>query len=171
MALTEAQCTTLAAHIRANTDQAVIDALAIRNDSELARLYNSPTSPAYYIWRNNVTADEIMQNGFDWVRVDNLSVGKARIWEWLFDNQSRSINPTKANVRAGIAECWKGTAADNAVRGVVFGHCQKVATVAEKVFATGAGTSTTVDGVGPADATFFGTVTIDDIGRALNDNA
>lgn len=91
-------------------------------------------------WRTLVTQDEIMQNGFDWVQVDNLSVGKARIWEWLFSNEARSMNPAKANVRAGIEECWKGTAAMLAVRAAVYVHCRRVATAAEKVFATGTGT-------------------------------
>ena len=65
-----------------------------------------------------------MQNGFDWVEVDNLTVGKARIWEWLFDNATTTINPSKANVRAGIAECWKGTAAKLAVQAAVLAHCK-----------------------------------------------
>lgn len=168
--MTPEQLTILAAHIRANQNQAVIDALAIRNDTELARLYNLPTDPPFYVWRDSVQENEILQNGFNWVRVDNLSVGKARIWEWLFGYGTRPINPSKANVRAGIAEVWKGTAADNAVRLVVFQRCQKVASVAESAFASGTGTATTGDGVGPGDTTFYGSVNINDIGRALNDN-
>ena len=167
MALTTAQLQTLKAAIFADTDPEIIAALADRVDSEIARLYNLPAAPDYFIWRNLVTWDEIMQNGIDWVRVDNLSVGKARIWEWLFKNLQTSINPTKPNIRAGIAESWKGTAADNAVRQVVFNHCQKRATKAEKLYSTGAGTSTTVDGVGPADSTFFGDLVTDDVSAAI----
>lgn len=60
------------------------------------------------------------------------------------------INPEKPNIRAGIIECWKGTAADLAVQAVVFGHCQRLASFFEKVFmVSGAGT-TVVNGVGPA---------------------
>lgn len=115
-----------------------------------AILNNELASPDFYVWRTSVTQDEIMQNGFDWVRVDNLSVGKARIWDWMFDNAGATFNPAKANVRAGIAEVWKGTAADNAVRQAVFNRCQARATRAQKLFATGPGTTTSVDGVGPA---------------------
>ena len=85
--------------------------------------------------------DEIMTNGFDWVLVDNLSVGKARIWEWLFNNESRSINAGKSNVRAGIDECWKGTAAMLAQRDVIYTHLKRNATLFEKAFATGSGTT------------------------------
>lgn len=118
---------------------------------EIAAALNTQlATPDFYVWRSSVTQDEIMQNGFDWVRVDNLSVGKARIWDWLFHNAGTAINPSKANVRAGIAEVWKGTAADNAVRLAVFQHCQQRATRAQKLFAAGAGNATDQDGVGPA---------------------
>jgi hypothetical protein len=149
MALTPQQNATLAAHIAASPD---MNTLPPGSDSafEIAALLNATATPNFYIWRASVLQDEIMQNGFDWVRVDNLSVGKARIWDWMFDNAGTSINPSKANVRAGIAEVWKGTAADNAVRLSVFQHCQTLATRLQKLFATGAGTTTTVDGVGPA---------------------
>lgn len=132
-----------------------------RNDTELARLLNLPTT--FICWRTLVSQDEIMQNGFDWVRVDNLSVGKARIWEWLFDNQQQSINPSKANVRAGIDECWKGTAADLAVRAAVYTHCKRAATRAESILASGTGTDAT-----PGLFGFEGQLSVNDIGQMWN---
>lgn len=150
MALTPQQLAALKAAI--DGDQALA-AEPLNSDGYFniaAALNGQLASPDFYVWRSTVTQDEIMQNGFDWVRVDNLSVGKARIWEWMFDNAVASINPSKANVRAGIAEVWKGTAADNAVRQAVFNRCQARATRAQKLFATGPGTTTSVDGVGPA---------------------
>lgn len=117
-------------------------ALPVNSDTSyfIADELRKEATPAFVVWRSSVTQDEIMQNGFDWVRVDNLSVGKARIWEWLFDNQSATCNPSKINVRAGIDECWKGNAADLAVRAAVYVHCKRNANVLEKLFATGAGT-------------------------------
>lgn len=102
---------------------------------------NAASDPAWIAWRSQVTQDEIMLNGFDWARVDNLSVGKARVWEWLFDNQAKSINPSKPNVRAGIDQAWVGTAADLAVRAAVYVHCKRTATRAERMLGTGAGTT------------------------------
>lgn len=101
---------------------------------------NKNADPAFIVWKTSVTQDEIMQNGFDWTRVDNLTIGPARVWEWMFANETRSINPSKINVRAGIEAVWKGVAADLAVRAAVYTHCKRSATVLEKVFATGAGT-------------------------------
>lgn len=137
MALTDAQKQTLKAAILA--DQAIAQTFIDGDLQGTADYLNASAAPTFWIWKNLVTQDEIMQNGFDWVRVDNLSVGKARIWDWLFDNQTRSVNPSKANVRAGIAECWKGTAADLAVQAAVLAHCKRAATRLEKVFATGTG--------------------------------
>ncbi len=108
----------------------------------------------FVAWRTSVTQDEIMQNGFDWTRVDNLSVGPARVWEWMFANESKSINPSKANVRAGIEAVWKGAAADLAVRAAVYVHCKEAASVAEKMLATGTGTD-----ANPGLRTFEGDVT------------
>jgi hypothetical protein len=136
--LTDAQKLTLKAAIQADPSA---NAIYVNGDlTGLADYLNAAVAPAYWIWRSAVTWDEITQNGFDWVRVDNLSVGKARIWEWMFKNASQSINATKANIRAGIVEAWKGTVADLAVQAVVFGHCQRPATWIEKLFAVGAGT-------------------------------
>jgi hypothetical protein len=162
--LNEAQRATLAAHIRASTDQAVVDALAIRNDTELTRLYNLD-SALWWVWRTLVTQDEIMTNGFDWVEVDNLTAGKARIWEWLFDNAQSAIRPSLPNVRAGIAECWKGTAAKLAVQAAVLAKCKRHATLAESLFVTGSGTEND-----PALLVVEGAISTEDVGRALNDN-
>ena len=135
--LTQAQLSTLKAAILGSTDANIIAARNPLNETEVARLYNLPTS--FIAWKTNVTEDEIMQNGFDWTQVDNQTVGKARIWDWLFRNSSKSINPAKDNVRAGIDEAWKGTAPMLAVRAAVYVHCKRAATEAEKVFATGTG--------------------------------
>ncbi len=151
------QLQTLKTAILADQELAAIG----RNDTEMARVLNLPTT--FVVWRTQVNQDEIMQNGFDWVRVDNLSIGKARIWEWLFQNDQRSINPSKANVRAGIDEAWKGTAADLAVRAAVYVHCKRPATRAEQILGSGTGTDAT-----PGLLTFEGSVSINDIGEMWN---
>lgn len=159
--MTPQERTALGVALRAETNPAIVDAVQIRNDTEVARLLNLPST--FVVWKRSVSQDEIMQNGFNWTQVDNLTAGKARIWEWLFQNPMRSINPSKANVRAGIVECWSGTSERNAVQAVVLGHCKRVAAVAERYFATGTGTDAT-----PGNLVFEGTVSIDDIGAALN---
>jgi hypothetical protein len=148
--MTPDQITTLRTYIDATPE---LSAQPINDDGayEIARLLNQPSNPAFIVWRTSVMQDSIMQNGFDWTRVDNLSVGPARVWEWMFANASRAINPSKLNVRAGIDAVWKGTAADLAVRAAVYVHCKRTATVIEKILATGTGTDAT-----PGSLTFEG---------------
>jgi hypothetical protein len=160
--MTPQQIATLKADILSNQDPAVITALANGDSGTVAEWYNQTSSPSFTVWKTLVSEDEIMQNGFDWVRVDNLSVGKARIWEWMFGNASRAINPSKANVRLGIDETWKGTAADLAVRAAVYVHCKRLASRVEKLFATGTGSDET-----PATMAIEGPISINDISEAL----
>ncbi len=104
----------------------------------LAEALKADSVPAAIVWKTSVAIDDIMRNGMDWARVDNLSVGKARIWDWM--SALGTINPSKINIRAGIDATWVGTAADLAVRAVVYTHCKRTANKLEKIFATGTGT-------------------------------
>jgi hypothetical protein len=113
--------------------------------------------PTFYVWRSSLDINEIMSNGFDWTRVDNMTVGEARIWQFM--TQLGTINPSRANVRAGVNEAFKGTAQDNATRLSIFGHCQRPATRFERVFATGAGTTSDDIGTGPGTMVLEGPVT------------
>lgn len=103
----------------------------------IAQTLNSLATPAFVVWKTTVQIDEIMRNGMDWARVDNLTVGKARIWDWM--SRLGSFNPSKLNVRAGIDSAWVGSAPDLAVRAQVYTHCKRTATVVEKLLATGTG--------------------------------
>lgn len=133
---------------------------------EIANMINAKASPDFYVWKTSVGVDEIMSNGFDWSRVDNLSVSKARIWEWM--TALGSINPSKPNVRAGINACFSA-ALDSGNRSAVYGHCQRFASIIEKMLADGAGTASTDQGVGPATMGFEGPIYYQDIldARAL----
>lgn len=157
MSLTPAQLQTLKAAIASDPVLAAIPQTA-DGAFEVKDALNLDVAPAFIVWRTRVTQDAIMQNGFDWTRVDNLAAGPARVWEWLFANADRSINPSKANVRAGIEAVWKGVAADLAVRAAVYVHCKRNATRAEKLFATGAGTDAT-----PATLVFEGNLGYQDV--------
>lgn len=132
---------------------------------DIAAAMNLAAAPDFFVWRTAVPVDEIMQNGFDWTRVDNLTVGKARIWDWMM--RTGTLNPSRANVRAGINATFN-VAADQATRLAAFTHCQRLATRAEKLFATGAGTTTTDLGVGPALMTFEGALGYQEVETARN---
>lgn len=147
MNLTQAQLQTFKSHILANP--AVQPFLPpVGNYQAIANHYNE--IDAEVVWRTNTTLDEIQQSDtFDWIRVDNLSVGKSRIWEWLFSNEGRAIDPSKLNVRKGIDETWKGTTADLDVRAAVYEKCRRQSTHFEALYATGgAGNATTPNTLG-----------------------
>ena len=153
--MTPAQQATLKAYILAD---ATLNAFPAGSDGAyaIAELLNQPAVPTYIVWKTAVSIDEIMRNGMQWDRVDNLSVGKARIWDWL--GRLGSFDASKVNVRAGIDAAWVGTAADLAVRAAVYVHCKRPATVVEKVLATGAGTDAS-----PSTMGFDGTVSYQEI--------
>lgn len=156
--MTPAQLATLKAAILADQTMA---ALPMTSGGALliAEALNASAAPPFIVWRTSVTDAEIMQNGFDWTRVDNLSAGKARVWDWMF--RFGYINPSKTNVRAGIDQTWAGAAADLAVRAAVYVHCKRSATVAEKLFAVGTGSDAS-----PAVMAFEGALSADDVAQA-----
>jgi len=106
------------------------------NESDSATLLNTLVSPAYFVWKSVVTrADVQAAVGFDWTRVDNLSVGKSRIWDWMF-NAIDSMQPWRGNYRVGVNATWIGTQADLDVRAAVISACQRPVTNFEKFFVT-----------------------------------
>ena len=154
MALTQQQIATLRAIVAA--EPSLAQAINSGNDAMIAAWLNGTTT--FVVWRTSVSIDEIMRNGMDWARVDNLTVGKARIWDWL--GRLGTFDASKPNVRAGIDATWVGTAADLAVRAQVYTHCKRTATQAEKALAAGAGTD-----VSPGTMVFEGDVTVDEAGQ------
>lgn len=116
---------------------------------------------SYVVWRTNVTDREILSDpAFDWTRVDNLTSGKARIWDYLL--RFGSIDVSKANVRAGIDAAWVGTAADLAVRASIYAVSKRSATRTEQALATGAGTTPS-----PGVMTFDGLLSDVDVARLV----
>ena len=124
----------------------------------IAAAFNVTASPAFVVWRSSVTLPEIMTD-MDWTRVDNLSVGKARSWDWM--SRDGAIDPSRPNIRAGIDSVWVGTAADLAVRASIYAKCKRNATRAEQLFATGTGSD-----AAPATMGFEGALTADDVQQA-----
>ena len=151
------QRATLAAALRADTDPDVVAALAIRNDTELTRLYNLPST--FIVWRTDLQPAEYRE-AVVWTEVDALTVGKARIWEWITQQMTVPIDASKANVRTGIADCW---ATNTTSRANLLAAAKRAATKAEKLFATGTGTTAT-----PGTMGWEGQITTEDVGRALN---
>lgn len=153
MSLTPAQLATL------KTDILTHPEFAAMYDEDVAHWYNEQAAPEWIVWKSQVEVDEIMRNGMDWTQVDNLTVGKARIWDWM--GRLGYFDPSKPNIRAGIDAAWVGTAAMLAVRATVYTHCKRAATRAEKLFSTGTGSTAS-----PATMGFEGVLTYADISQA-----
>lgn len=162
--MTPAQLQTLKTYILSQPDL-----LALPNSSdgnaEVAQLLNQGSTPANTAvgWKSAVKWDDVMGTAMDWARVDNLSVGKARIWEWMFANTARTINAGAVNIRTGIDTVWVGTAADLAVRAAVYGVCKRTLTRGERIYATGTGS----DAV-PATVIYEGSIHPQDVESARN---
>jgi hypothetical protein len=141
----------------------VLSTLPHNSDSAfaVAEAYNLTAAPEFVVWKTAVDPDDIMRNGMDWTRVDNLSVGKARIWDWM--TKLGAFDASKVNIRAGIDATWVGTSADLAVRAMVYTHCKRPATLAEKILATGTGTTEV-----PATMGYEGNLGIYDVKNAMD---
>lgn len=120
-----------------SADQTCAALATAADDVGLAAWFNTAPDPAFVVWRTATSVDEIMRNGMDWARVDNLSNGKARIWDWM--GRLGTLDCSRANIRAGIDATWVGGGADLAVRATVYTHCKRPATRAEKALASGVG--------------------------------
>lgn len=163
MALTTEQLHVFRAALYAETDPDLVFRRDNGQTGRVAEWYNEVGVNAPIVWKTSLQLEEITSNGFDWVRVDNLSVGKARIWEWMFGSEDKSINPSKPNIRAGIAEVWKGTAADLAVQATVLNHCKRPATRIEALYLSGSGTTES-----PATMLFTERLSEVDVMRAMH---
>ena len=154
-AFTQPELVALKAAVQA--DQSAAQCYATGEDGCVLSFLNSEST--FVVWKTSVSAEQVMSSPeFAWTRVDNLTNGKARIWDWMIRGSSGTFNPSNANIRAGIDAVWVGTAADLAVRAGVYDTCKRVATVAEKTLATGTGTTQT-----PGILTFEGSVSMQDI--------
>jgi hypothetical protein len=151
--MTPAQLATFKAAILAQS--AVSAYVAAGNDTMTAAWYNQPSS--FIVWRTNVTVAEITAGAIVWIDVAALTVGNARVWEWM--RTLPIIDASQANIRTGFSAAFgAGSATVTAALPII----KRAATNAEAVFATGTGTTAT-----PGLLVFEGQVTENMIAQAL----
>jgi len=95
---------------------------------------NAPAAPDFIVW-TDCSVQEIIENGFIWTAVDSLSVGKARIWEWM-SASGKFIDGRKGNVRQGLKDAF-GNGSPMHVQ--IMSHLKRKASRVEKLFTTGLG--------------------------------
>lgn len=163
--LTSAQLPALKAAIDADP---LLSAEPKNSDGEfnIAAAFNLAATPNYFVWKTWATINELLGAGFDWTRVDNLTVGKARIWEFM--TALGAINPSQSNVRAGVNACFSVAAADAPCRQAIFNGSQRLALRGEKLYATGSGATSNDQGVGPSTMGFEGNISAADVNAARN---
>lgn len=160
MALTPEQRTALKNDILANPD-----ALAIYTDGNLtalADLYNAPASPSYWVWRTNVTRADLYHSTsvdgttWNWTTYKGQNVSEQNAWVQMFMGDEADFS--RANLRAGVAAIFSGSAQANAQRDHCLAIGRRIASRLEKVCAAGAGTS-----VSPSMMTFEGALSFTDL--------
>jgi hypothetical protein len=129
-----------------------------KNPAAIAAAYNVQTTPSFYVWKTSVSPEEYIEATV-WTEVDALTVGKARIWEWVTKGQTAALNPSKANIRQGLADCW---ASNTTTRTNLLTAGKRLANNIEKLLASGTGTEGT-----PATMTFEGQIQWSDINAAM----
>ena len=152
MTLTIDQIATLRAH--ADTVPAMQTAIANSDDAAIRDYFNGLSTE--YGWRTNVQPNEYLL-ALDWTEVDSLTAGPARIWEWMTSLQSRPLNFSKSNVRAGLANAFSVAQAPDSRAGLL-SIASRLMTIAEKVLSSG-GSGTASDA---RIMTFEGSITIQD---------
>jgi hypothetical protein len=125
------------------------------DDTSVAAWFN--TNSSFIVWRTNVSCKEYRDGAIVWTAVDTLTAGKARIWEWMC--QDNFINPSKTNVRQGFVDAF---GAGSATTTAATATSKRNATNAEKALATGTGTNGT-----PGLLTFEGSISVNDVSEIL----
>lgn len=157
MALTTAQETALAAHIRASQSAEVVAALAIRNDVELARLYN--LASASDAWKVAMSGRDLFE-ATDVTKFDGLTAGKRDAWRLLLN--FAPVDMTRQKNRKAAQDVW-----GNSDSVAVLQACIRKATVAEAAIG---GNSATTNTVSALKLNWEGTLSTDDVSYALNRN-
>jgi hypothetical protein len=143
-------------------------------DEEAAAQYNVPANPDYWVWRSFVPDSEIYaatspdSTTWSWTIFIGRSQGERDAWRQMV-NMAGGLNPSLANVRAGVADIFSGAGGVNQ-RAYLLSVGRRKSTRGEKLFATA-----TAGGAGQRGSTanpdtmgFEGLITAADVSQARN---
>lgn len=180
--MTDEQLAIVKTFVQSGQDAAITAAGAARNDTLTAQLLNAPST--FYIWRWDVSPDELLgciklayYTPADMPDDTLLYANRCHVCELKQNSlrlllQRNYLTTQKLSTRQDLSDAltlipagvdgaaldagWLGT---NKVKDTI----NRPASVVEKLFATGNGTSGQ-----PGDAAWLGTINVDDIGRMWN---
>jgi len=153
--LTNNQLQTLAARIRAETNQACVDALAIRNDVAMAEWVNSPSTQD--AWNPAMTGGLLFE-ATDVAKFDSLTAGKRDAWRLMLD--FAPLNMARNKIRKAVVDVW-----GNQDSVAVLQACTRKATNAENIFSGNSATENTVTAL---KLNWFGLLSHHEISDMLN---
>ena len=156
--MTPEQYQTLANHVRANTDPAIVAALPLRNDGQIQEWYN--VDSAFVVWRSSLTAEQAriaIANSDGLGQLDNLTVGKRDSLLWVLGGDTTPANTTQRTAIENLC----GT--QTALKAALLAAQKRLANKAEAIYATGTG-STAV----PGTLGWEGELSVNDVSTALN---
>lgn len=151
----DAQLQTLAAAIRAETNQACVDALAIRNDVAMEQWINSDSAQS--AWNPAMTGVDMFEVT-DVTKFDGLVAGKREAWRLMLD--FAPINFGKQKFRKAVTDAWGTTDSKP-----ILTACTRPATNGEKYLG---GTTATENTISAWKLKFPGNIPIGEISNALN---
>lgn len=156
--MTDAQKTTFAAHIRANTDPVVVAALAVRNDGVIADWYNQPT--ATDAWRVAVSGNDMFE-ATPITNFDGLTAGKRDAWRLMVDqSQIMPLSFARAKTRNAVVDIW-----NPAQYGPILQGAREKALQVEMIFG---GANETTGAVTALTRNYVGAVSTNEVSVILN---
>lgn len=134
--LTNAQLATLKAAIVADSG---LNALPNTADAAtaIADAFNATASPDFIVWKTDLSARQV-KSALVWTEFIARSPGEQAAFTLMIADGA--IDPSDPNIRQGIADCFSG-AGGAATRSALLAKGKRKATRAEKLFATGTGTT------------------------------
>ena len=153
--MTDAQLQTLAQALRAETDPAVVAALAIRDDYTLM------------LWCNGASAQDAWHEAMDSrglfelmsiTSFDGLTAGKRAAWDLMLRNAP--LDMARAKYRAALPDIWGSSASVEMLQG-----CTRKATRGEVYLGGSSGTTNTVSAL---KLHVPGQIDVNTISEALN---
>lgn len=156
MSLTPAQLVTLRAAIDAD---ATLNNLANNpdNNQAIADAFNAQASPAFWVYKTRLSRAEIF-DAITWTELIGRSQGERDTLQVMLSEGQ--VNPASANVRGAFGDIFSGASGVN-TRNALGVASRRTATRAEKLYATGTGSTAS-----PATMAFEGRVDYQDVGYA-----
>lgn len=164
--LTASQLQALKAAIAADAALAALPNTPDAND-QIAAAFNANASPDFWVWRTNVSRQEIynttddLAGTWNWTTYKNQGVAEQNAWTQMFMGDAADFS--QANLRAGVSAIFTGSAAATAQVNHILAVARRKARRIEKTLATGTGSTGS-----PAVMGYEGTITYTDVEAARN---